>query len=114
MKPGKSTLLLSALALLVIASIQSCKHEPIIIPNSSDATANNNNGGTPPPPFTHTPIYGSSGDTLKDSVCFNEEILPMILSNCAMSACHDGKSGIDGGAFTDYSQILKIVTPGNP
>lgn len=46
-------------------------------------------------------------------VCFTEDVLPLIASNCAMSGCHDANSS-EGPVLTDYDHIIKIVSPGNP
>lgn len=47
-----------------------------------------------------------------DSAYFYNDVGPLIISSCAMSGCHDGNSEPD--ALTTYSNIKKIVTPGNP
>lgn len=53
----------------------------------------------------NTPVTG-------DSVCFNTQILPLFISNCTMSACHDAVSHADGYVFTDYTGIMKGITNG--
>jgi hypothetical protein len=107
---GRSILILTVVFICMVAIIESCKHEPIIVPNK---LPNNNDGGSvplsPPPP-----IYGSSGDTVKDSICFNEEILPLIQSNCAKSGCHDPITRKEGLVLNTYGNILRIITPGKP
>ena len=49
-----------------------------------------------------------------DSVYFQNTILPLLVSNCAMSGCHDAGSHRDGLVLTSYQGILRIVQPGNP
>lgn len=48
-------------------------------------------------------------------VYFEQEILPLITSNCAKSGCHDA-TGQDGVILTDYNSIINTgeVVPGNP
>lgn len=43
--------------------------------------------------------------TASDQVCFNTQILPLIVSNCATSGCHDAKSREDGYELTSYKTI---------
>jgi cytochrome c5 len=51
-----------------------------------------------------------------DSICFVQNILPMFISNCAMSSCHDGlsQSEDDLYALNSYATIRQHVTPFNP
>lgn len=43
--------------------------------------------------------------TTGDQVCFNTQILPLIVSNCATSGCHDSKTRADGYDLTGYKTI---------
>ncbi|MFB0945535.1 MAG: hypothetical protein ACI9V1_000967 [Spirosomataceae bacterium] len=45
--------------------------------------------------------------TATGDVCFDTQILPMIVSNCAQSGCHDSKSKRDGYDLTAYDKIIK-------
>lgn len=47
-------------------------------------------------------------------VYFQQKILPVIISNCAMSGCHDAISKKDGVQLTDYTNIMKVVRAGDP
>lgn len=60
---------------------------------------------TPPP---------TTNPCSQDSVYFVNEILPIISSNCTMSGCHDVASHKEGVILTNYTNIMKYVTPGNP
>src|SRR4051812_40686765 len=47
-------------------------------------------------------------------VCFQQELLPVFISNCTMSGCHnalDRKAGYD---LTNYEGIMKGVKPKHP
>jgi cytochrome c5 len=60
------------------------------------------------------------GDTItinKDTICFNQNILPMFINNCAMTSCHDGSSQGEEDelyALNSYSTIRAHVNPFNP
>lgn len=43
-------------------------------------------------------------------VCFEKEVLPIFLTNCAISGCHD-LSGEERPALTDYNSIVREVKP---
>lgn len=44
-------------------------------------------------------------------MCFERDILPVFLNNCALSGCHDGTREY---RLTGYSDIMRLVSPGNP
>jgi hypothetical protein len=53
----------------------------------------------------------------KDTVCFNQNILPMFINNCAMDKCHNGSfQGEEDNlyALNSYSTIRAHVIPFNP
>lgn len=50
-----------------------------------------------------------------DSICFERDILPIFVSNCAMSGCHDVNTKADKYDLSNYTAILsKGIKPGNP
>lgn len=49
-----------------------------------------------------------------DTVYFQQKILPLLVSNCAMSGCHDAISKKDGVILTDYANIMREVKITNP
>lgn len=54
-------------------------------------------------------------DTLNPGeICFEREVLPIFLSNCALSGCHDAISAQAGNVFTSYAGILREVRAGRP
>jgi len=61
-----------------------------------------------------TYLFGSGGDGIKDSICFQNEIFPIINSNCAKSGCHDATTQAEGYDFSNYFGVMTIVKPGNP
>jgi len=46
------------------------------------------------------------------TINFTEQVLPIFQNSCATSGCHDSR-GESGYVFTDYSNIMKGITPGN-
>jgi hypothetical protein len=88
----------SMMAMWILIIFGSCVHEPFL--SSVD-----NNNEIPP----------VIDDCLSDgSVCFESSILPIFLSSCARSGCHDTKSKKDGYVLDSYSNIMKKgITKGN-
>ncbi len=46
--------------------------------------------------------------------CFSRDILPVLVSSCATTGCHDAATHTEGYIFESYTQTLKAVTPGSP
>ena len=51
-----------------------------------------------------------------DTVYFRNTILPLVVSSCATTKCHDNVSHKDGVILTDYESIIKTgkIKPGDP
>jgi hypothetical protein len=47
-------------------------------------------------------------------VCFERDILPIFINNCAITGCHDGKGRESGRALNNFNDIVSTVVPGNP
>lgn len=97
-------------AVLALLLMPSCKHElgPIALGpvDPGDTTV------TPPPP-------PDLGDTTgvpcsSDTVYFQNQILPLLISNCGMSGCHSAASHEEGVITTDYTHIRAQVKPFYP
>ncbi len=75
-----------------------CTHEPkYTAPTNNGGNGNNNGGGT--------------ADT---GICFERDILPIFIANCAKSGCHDAVSSQEGYTLTDYASITsKGIIAGN-
>ena len=93
MKKRKLYLVVAFATTLII--FYACRHE-IPEPNPISVT----------PPLTTNPCS-------PDSVYFVNEIMPIISSNCAKSGCHDAASHKEGVILTNYTNIMRYVTPGN-
>jgi len=61
-----------------------------------------------------TPLVSHGNDGIKDSVCYLNEIQPIINSNCAMSGCHDATTQAAGYDLTSYFGVINLVKPGKP
>jgi hypothetical protein len=57
---------------------------------------------------------GQSTGYVNPLACFSRDILPVLVSHCATTNCHDAISHIEGYDFSSYSSTLRAVTPGNP
>jgi len=51
-----------------------------------------------------------------DTVYFQNEILPLLISSCGVIGCHDPGTAQDGIVLTDYASVISTadVRPGNP
>jgi hypothetical protein len=49
-----------------------------------------------------------------DTICFEEQILPIFQTGCALPGCHDAPGEESSFVFTDYTHIMEAVTPGDP
>lgn len=83
-----------------------CKHEPSLpgggdptdtIPDPGDTTGNPGGGNT-----TGIPCD-------PDSVYFQNTVLPLLVSNCTESGCHNETDHEDGVVLTSYQSILSTV-----
>jgi hypothetical protein len=86
------------IALLIICGLNACKHDVL-----------NNNGviNTDTTVIVAPPIGGgTSTTTTSDTVCFNTDILPLYVSYCGSSGCHDAASQREGVILTDYAHIM--------
>lgn len=45
-------------------------------------------------------------------VCFDQEVIPVIQSNCAVSGCHDGSGELN--SLTTYDAVRNLANPGKP
>ena len=89
--------LVEFIGLALFAMIMSCKHE---IPYSA----------------YDIPVSGGTQLCSADTVYFQNKVLPLLNSGCAMSGCHDAISHKEGVNLTSYAYIMSTggVRPGNP
>ncbi len=90
----------------IVGLLGSCLYE-----KPTPETTSNTNDPTNPANGTNTATSITLACTItpnttpSDQVCFNTQILPLIVSNCATSGCHDAKSREDGYELTSYKTI---------
>lgn len=96
---------------MVTFSLSSCRHHPVIPPDGggNNGGGGGNNGGG-----------GGNDSTTKvcdpDTVYFAQQVLPILISNCAMSGCHDAATASDGVVLNNYQNVVQTadVDPGDP
>ncbi len=60
-------------------------------------------------------VYQScSYDVQVPSYCFQEDVLPIFVSKCAQSGCHDGGRKSEGYNLRTYEGIMKGIKAGKP
>ncbi len=79
--------------IFLIGLLQSCKHEIELIPQET-----------------------TSNSCDKDTVYFENDVLPLIISSCAKSGCHDKASHKDDIILDSYENIMDHgeIKPGKP
>lgn len=94
---GHRSLSFAGIAIALFILVDSCMHEPFIDPFTL-------NEGQP-----NTPGCVSGG-----TVCFESSVLPIFLSSCARSGCHDAITREEGFVLDNYTNIVKKgIVPGN-
>ena len=104
MKPqSKHLLSLAGLIIIVLLAVQ-CKHDPQQLPivpgdGGSDDSLN-------------IPVI--SNNCTSDTVYFQNDVLPLLVSNCG--SCHSKNQSSNGVILTDYASVIKttILVPGSP
>ena len=92
---------------IIAAFFEQCKHEstlPKNIVNPIDTSHTDTTHKIVPDTTYHAPNTG-------DSTCFNTQILPMMISNCSMSNCHDAASHQKGYNLTTFANISRYGYP---
>ena len=64
-------------------------------------------------------VPGTGGGTTPcdpSKIYFQQQVLPILVSNCAMSGCHDDASHQDGVVLTSYEKVMNTadIRPGRP
>ena len=104
MKYTKLTLLTTAFFLVILSF--HCKHDPDIVPGNGNGNGGGNNPGDT------TEIHTCDPDT----VYFRNDVLPLLLSNCTTSGCHDQETAQKGVVLIDYASVISTgdIKPGDP
>ena len=56
---------------------------------------------------------GTGGGTYVARACFSRDILPVLVSRCATTGCHDAITHAGGHTYTSYATTMTSVTPGS-
>lgn len=107
------TIGLFAFGLLFTFLFESCKHEPILPDeNPIDTTTNPIDTTTYPPPDTSDI---NDNPCLPNVIYFERDVLPILLSNCAYTGCHDAASHEEGVVLNNYNNVMNTgdVKPNN-
>lgn len=100
---------------MYIVACKNTKGDPSPTTITTTTNPTDNTSGNTTNPSTNNCGNATSNVSKGDSVCFNTEILPFFVSNCATSGCHDAKTRADGYEFTSYAKIVqKGITAGSP
>lgn len=103
------TLQVLVLCCFLVGLLPACTSKPIDV---EPAHTGGNNSGTS---GGNTGGSGGGGVNAADTaLCFERDILPIFIANCAKSGCHDAASRQDGYVFTSYQTITaKKFQPGD-
>ena len=100
---------MTLLGMVLLAQFISCEREPVYIGDLlTDPT------DTIPEDTTGQIVHPCD----PDSVYFEKDVLPILVSNCTMSGCHDVASHKEGVILTDYHYTrntggIKLSNPAN-
>ncbi len=86
---------------LIMLGMLACTTDPIIPA-----------GGIPVIPPVQDP--GEADLCPSGKISFQHQVLPIMISACAYSGCHDVVSAAEGVVLDSYERVIKEVKPGNP
>jgi len=91
--------------------LPSCRHE-LVLPITNDPV---DTIQPPPPPPVDTGDY-SGIPCDPDTVYFQNQVLPLLISQCAKSGCHDAQTHKEGVKLIDYQSVINTgkVKPFQP
>jgi hypothetical protein len=100
----RNILSIAALALIVAFFVSGCKHEPLLPNVITDGTGNGIDTGDG---------TGNGLPCNPDSIYFQQQILPFLVSGCAKIGCHDAATAEDGVILDSYTNVMATggVTP---
>lgn len=70
--------------------------------------------GAKPTACPDTSGNNGGGSYVNPRACFTRDILPVLVSRCGSTGCHDAATHREGYNFTSYSTTLSAVRPWNP
>ena len=100
--------ILGLMAMFISMLIVSCTHELPAISTTGSGSGSGTGTGT----GTGSGTGSSANACSVDTVYFNKDIEPLIISGCAMAGCHDAITKAEGVVLNSYATISKYVSPG--
>jgi len=100
------------LIFLVLLSSSACKHDVLF--SDMDPMINPMDTTTTNPMDTTTTDPGTGGIVCDpDTLYFEQDVLPILIGNCATSGCHDATTAADGIILNNYTNVIGTgsVTP---
>ncbi len=116
-KPRWASLALVVLGILLLQT-EACVHPPVmpsdLLPNDSVPVDTIPQDTIPQDTIPQDTIPFHPCDP--DSVYFERDLLPILVSNCALSGCHDAQSAQDGVILDSYINVLSTgdIKAGDP
>lgn len=106
------------LIVLFTLSFEACKHKPIR-PSTTGTNTGSGNTGNGNNTGNGSGNGSGGGSTIQhpcdpDTVYFERQILPLIVSNCSMDGCHSAQTQADDIVLTNYQNIRAEVEPYDP
>lgn len=106
-----------AILLFSLVIIGACKHEPVFfddepIIDPTDTTGNGDTTIVTPPDTTiiTPPDTTTMGTPCEEGVIyFEQDVLPIFLSSCAYTGCHDAATARDGVILNSYSNVINTA-----
>lgn len=93
------TLLAFIVFLVCMLLLWGCKHEPLILPTAVENSSGSGNGGSTDTSYNTAPCD-------PDTAYFENEVLPLFISNCAKSGCHDATTHEKDFVFNSFNNIM--------
>jgi len=98
------------ISVLLLFLLAGCKHDPVIGPALPTDTTTAGTGGTTDTTGGTTGGTGANTDPCDpDSIYFQTDVLPILISNCAKSGCHDAASHKKGVILDSYENVMSTA-----
>lgn len=110
-------LLLLSLVIVLGIDLSSCRHDPFFdmpLPGNTDTSKVDTSTMVPQDTIPQDTMVNVGSGCSPDSVYFSRDVLPVVLSSCAISGCHDDVTHAEGLRLLDYERIVRIVRAGKP
>ena len=96
-----------------ICFLLACKHHPITEVNTLIVDTTHHTVDTTHHVVKDTTHKVTGTPCSPDTVYFNNTILPLVVSSCAVTGCHNAASHVEGLNLTTYAGIMRIVYGNN-